>query len=308
MGDWSTVSRQLALLARQVQFPLLVAMALATSVLAVTGRSRIVRSPGAAPESAATEAMPGARWLAGAITLMGIAAAIVSLLPQQTFTQYFMVPLLLFVMATPASWTRLIHGRSPIIGRTAAIVALALYAGLLARSGSREEKTPEGRRFWTINRSSEEDFARKRWDRASVQQMAAALREATSPTDLVFSTWQGYTFLADRRDIPGNENFNSRTVTNQPPETLVSPDEMRRLRIAPNEQLHQMLTNAEPKAIIIGFFANPYYMRELGVRTPIGYELDQRTGWYRLRPDITRNYRLVKTIGRGDGAHQLWVR
>ena len=62
--------------------------------------------------------------------------------------------------------------------------------------------------------------------------MSEALRSATTPEDMVFSTWQGFTFLADRRDIPGNENFNARAISG-----ALSPTLLHRLHIASDAEL-----------------------------------------------------------------------
>ncbi|NUQ47964.1 MAG: hypothetical protein HUU22_18275, partial [Phycisphaerae bacterium] len=142
------------------------------------------------------------------------------------------------------------------------------------------------------------------WGAAKVRELSEELRRVTKPGDVVFSSWQGFTFMADRNDLPGNENFNARTVTPR-----LSLEECRRLKVATDLDLFESLVmRAEPKAIVIGFFTGPtgnkpFYRSTLYTRVAADPR-NPRVTKYVIRPEIDRNYELLRVMG----DHQLWVK
>jgi hypothetical protein len=276
-GDWSTVSAEMVAMLGQVQFPAM----LVAAVLAVFAARRVQPAAGAGAREAAAGS---AEWRVEALlALCGAAAVVSALLPRQTFHQYFMVPLLFFWLAAPRLWRRLLSAGSRRGGRAAAGVLLAGHAALCLHHI--DYIYPEC------------------WALPKVRALGAALRENTTPRDEVFSTWQGFTFFADRADLPGNENFNARTIAN-----YITPRQCARLRIAaPQELIRQVAEEARPAAIAIGFFGG---LGPPDIHTTfyadVLYAIDAATMDLRVRSAIERNYRKVPL--EDQGYHQLWVR
>jgi len=227
-----------------------------------------------------------AEWIEPLLTVMAVAATILQLLPRQTFVQYFMVPLVLIWFATPRLWKSLLVPSRPI--RIAAGIGLLLVHGALYFN-ARERIFPDC------------------WRLARARELAAAMKARTAPGDVVFTTWQGFSFLAERPDIPGNENFNAHTIARR-----IGAEQRRRLHVADHEELKNMLAGGLPKAIAIGFFAglgpdrdpSPFYFDILFD----GYDRRSRGGELKiwLRPEIARHYEKVELPNQG--YHELWVR
>jgi len=280
-GDWNTISVELIVLARQAQFPFMLLIALIAVFAALM-------SPPAAVEGSSSPSSPSSRGEARValyLALFGIAAAVWSLLPRQTFHQYFMVPLVLFWFAALPLWRFLLRAEPRRVLRGLGVLLLACYA------------------FGVTNH--QERIFPDCWGRGPVERMSAALAAHTSPQDEVLSTWQGFTFMAQRRDLPGNENFNARTIADK-----ITAEEARRVRIASNSDLAAVVLAAKPRAIVTGFFSGPtnypgvppifYRWLYLPVRGRDGVPRMQ------MRAEITRNYHKVDVPDQD--YHELWVR
>jgi len=306
-GTWASVSRELATLWRQAQWPAMLGLACVAVVLAVERGRRLRRGQrvesfgfpvgparhadgrderprgdfgGITGAASADPARPTDAWLAAG----GFGAALLALLPAQTFHQYFMVPLVFFISASAPAWIFLasnphVAARRSWIGPAVCLAILAGYACFL--------------------KNHRERIFGSDWGLDAVREMAAELEAATKPDDVVFSTWQGYTFLAKRRDLPGNENFNARTISEK-----VTAEQRKRLHVASNADLTRMLLSSSnpPKAIVIGFFAGrnrqvtPFYHNIL-------YGRDPTTGRAVIRKEVQARYEQRKV----QQEHELWV-
>jgi hypothetical protein len=214
------------------------------------------------------------------LTIFGMGAAVLALLPAQTFHQYFMVPLMFFILAGLPAWCVLLRAHKPV-GIFGVPLLLALYGG----TPWNDSIELFNHREWIFPR-----FPRE-YRLADVRQISQTLAEVTSPNDPVFSTWQGFTFFARRRDLPGNENFNARVIANQLPE-----DKLRLLHVASNEELAAAIQRGQPKAVVLGFFIFQY--------KDVLFDRDPVTGKYVPRREFLERYQLVRQIG----SHQIWLR
>jgi hypothetical protein len=286
-GTWRTVSRELGIMAQQAQFPL---MLVAAGVAAGWCLIRlIVRWRGVADDE---PNRPRPRAPEIALLLGGVASAISALLPQQTFHQYFMVPLLFLIFATAplfaAAWFAR-NGRQ--IWRMTALIGLVIYAFSYLPP---TEHVGHGRMMFANHC---ERVFENCWSHENVRAMAGALAQNTAPDDVVFSTWQGFTFMARRPDIRGNENFNGRTIVHK-----VSKEERERLKLVSNAELTAMIREGVPKAVVVGFFCGPsagrpFYHQQI-------YRIPRRD--FRPAASLLKNYRPL--LVPNQGYHQLWIR
>jgi hypothetical protein len=281
-GTWQSVRAELAGMFYQGQFPAMLVIALAVSSWGVALHfGRASRHPLPHGEKAAWAfPCPSPALMPACLTAFGIGATILALLPAQTFHQYFMVPLMFFLLAGLPFWCALLRARKPagIFGVT---LLLAMYGG----TPWNDSIELFNHREWVFPR-----FPRE-YRLADVRELSQTLAAVTGPNDPVFSTWQGFTFFARRRDLPGNENFNARVIAGQLPD-----DQLRRLHVASNEELAAAIQQGEPKAVVLGFFVSQY-QRVLCDR-------DSATGNYVLRREFLQKYKLVRQIG----YHQVWLR
>src|SRR5207302_1397475 len=88
---------ELSLLFHQIHFPLVLAIAV------VVGAAALIRRKAAECAPVQNECIRPTM-IDAALAAAGLVAALVALLPRQTFTQYFMVPLLLLIFATVPFW------------------------------------------------------------------------------------------------------------------------------------------------------------------------------------------------------------
>jgi hypothetical protein len=281
-GTWQSVGAELAEMFYQGQFPVMLAIALAVSFWGVAFHfSQTSRRPLANggklfwPFQYSLPALIPA-WL----TIFGLGAAVLALLPVQTFHQYFMVPLMFFILASLPFWCFVLRARKPV-GIFGVPLLLALYGG----TPWNDSIELFNHREWVFPR-----FPRE-YRLADVREISQALAGVTGPNDPVFSTWQGFTFFARRRDLPGNENFNARVVAGQLPE-----DKLRLLHVASNEELAAAIRQGKPKAVVLGFFT--FFYKD------VLFERDPVTGSYMLRQEFLQQYQLVRQIG----SHQIWLR
>ncbi|HTY86237.1 MAG TPA: hypothetical protein VMB80_02125 [Candidatus Acidoferrum sp.] len=280
-GTWKSVSWILTEMFYQGQFPALLAVALIAGVGGIVLHFRKTsRSPVPPEKSAAAPADRSPELVPAWLTLFGLGAAILGLLPEKTFHQYFMVPLLFFILAGLPGWCVLLRLRKPA-GIFGAVLLLAAYGGT-PWHGSIELFN---HREWVYPR-----FPRE-YGVPSVRELSQVLAEMTQPDDPIFTTWQGFTFFANRRDLPGNENFNARLIASQ-----LSENQLRRLHVASNEELTAAIRHGEPKVVVLGFFVSHY--------RDILYEWNPAVGEYTLRPEFLQQYRLIGHIG----YHQIWLR
>jgi hypothetical protein len=215
------------------------------------------------------------------LTTFGLGASVLALLPAETFHQYFMVPMMFFVLASVPFWRVLFHARKKMVGICGTVLLLAMYGGT-PWDGSIELFN---HREWVYPRFPKE------YSLADVRKISQTLAEVTGPDDPVFTTWQGFTFFANRRDVPGNENFNARAIADK-----LNDSQLRRLHVASNEELYAAIQRGEPKAIVLGF-AVSRYRDVLFVRDPV-------TGYYKLNSKLFQKYGLVQQIG----LSAVWVR
>jgi hypothetical protein len=276
------VKAELAEMFYQGQFPVMLALALAVSCWGVAlhfsqtsrralaqGKQAVWNFPGSLPAL-----MPA--WL----SIFGLGAAVLALLPSQTFHQYFMVPLMFFILAGLPFWCVLLRARKPVSILGVPII-LAVYGG-----------TPWNDSIELFNhREGVFPCFPREYRLADVREISQMLAEVTNANDPVFSTWQGFTFFARRRDLPGNENFNARVVAGQLPE-----DKLRLLHVASNEELAAAIRQGKPKAVVLGFFT--FFYKD------VLFERDPVTGSYMLRQEFLQQYQLVRQIG----SHQIWLR
>lgn len=271
-GSWQSIKAELIEMLYQGQFPVILAIALAASCWGVALRfGRAPRRPFPCPLPALFPA-----WL----TIFGIGAGVLALLPAQTFHQYFMVPLMFFILASLPFWCVLLRARRPL-GILGVALLLALYGGTPINGSVQLFNHRE----WVFPRFPQE------YALADVREISQTLAELTQPNDPVFTTWQGFTFLARRRDLPGNENFNARVIADQLP-----VDRLHLLHVASNEELAAAIQRGEPKALVLGFLVFHY--------KDVLFEGDSVTGGYVLRRELLDQYRLVRQIG----SHQIWLR
>lgn len=275
-GTWETVTHELRELGKQAQFPALLAVALVAAVWCLTRRP--CPRTGDVSSVPPREARGVSAYLAGA----GIVAALTALLPYQTFHQYYMVPAVFLLLAGAPMWRAVLNARRRVVGGLVTLLLLAAYGA-----------TPINGTLMLFNHM-ETVFPGfpKEWGHAEARAVAEELARRTTPDDVVFTTWQGYSFMADRREMPGNENFNARTISYMLPD-----DALRRLHVATNAELAAAIMRGEPKALANGFFIMPFYRDVLTVRNP-------STGLGMRRPEIDRLY----TIAQQSHGHQLWVR
>jgi hypothetical protein len=281
-GTWQSVKTELAEMFYQGQFPVMLAIALAVSFrsVAVHFSQTSRRSPADGKQSVWTFPCSLPALIPAWLTIFGMGAAVLALLPAQTFHQYFMVPLMFFILAGLPFWCVLLRARKPV-GIFGAPLLLALYGG-----------TP-----WndSIELFNHREWVFPRFPRelrlADVREISQTLAEVTGPNDPVFTTWQGFTFFARRRDLPGNENFNARLIAGQLPE-----DQLRLLHVASNEELAAAIQQGKPKAVVFGFSAKLY--------KDVLYDRDPVSGKYVLRREFLEQYTLVRQIG----SHQLLLR
>jgi len=281
-GTWQSVKAELAEMFYQGQFPVMLAIALAVSFWGVAHYFSQASRRDLAQVKQVIWTLPCSlpalipAWL----TIFGLGAAILALLPAQTFHQYFMVPLMFFILAGLPFWCFVLRARKPV-GIYGVPVLLALYGG----TPWNDSIELFNHREWVYPR-----FPRE-YRLADVREISRTLAELTGPGDPVFSTWQGFTFFARRQDLPGNENFNARVAANQLP-----ADQLRLLHIASNEELAAAIGQGEPKAVVLGFFI--FYYKD------VLFERDPATGNNVLRPEFLQRYQLVRQIG----SHQIWLR
>jgi hypothetical protein len=281
-GTWPSMKAELIEMVYQGQFPVMLVLALAVSVRGVAYHfSRNSRGP--VPHGKQTvwsfpDSMPA--FIPASLTLFGIGAAALALLPAQTFHQYFMVPMMFFILAGVPFWCVLLRVRRPA-GIFGVVLLLVLYGGT-PWNGSIELFN---HREWVFPRLFRE------YRVADVREISKTLAEVTNPDDPVFSTWQGFTFFARRRDLPGNENFNARVIANQLPS-----DQLRRLHVASNEELAAAIQQGQPKAVALGFVASHY--------RDVLFDPDPVSGKYELSREFLQHYQPVRQIG----PLQLWLR
>jgi hypothetical protein len=281
-GTWQSVRAELAEMFYQGQFPVMLAIAWAVSFWDVVHYfSQTSHRPLAQSKQAVWTfpcSLPALipAWL----TIFGVGAAVLALLPAQTFHQYFMVPLMFFILAGLPFWCVLLRARKPV-GIFGVPVLLALYGG----TPWNDSIELFNHREWVFPRLPRELRL------ADVREISQTLAEVTNPNDPVFTTWQGFTFFARRRDLPGNENFIARVIAGQLPD-----DQLRRLHVASNAELTAAIRQGEPKAVVLGFFVL-FYKNVL-------FDRDSVTGKYVLRREFLERYKLVRQIG----SHQVWLR
>ncbi len=281
-GTWPSVMAELDEMFYQGQFPVMVMLALAIGFWGVAFHfrrtSRHLLSHRRPVVWTFPDSMPA--FIPAYLTIFGLGAAVLALLPANTFHQYFMVPLMFFILAGPPFWCVLLRARKPA-GMFVVVLLLALYGGTPA-NGSIELFN---HREWVFPRLPRE------YSRTDVREISQTLAEMTHPDDLVFSTWQGFTFFARRRDLPGNENFNARVIAYQLP-----AEQLRRLHVASNEDLAAAIQQGKPKAVVLGFVVSQYKGAQ--------FDRDPVSGNYVPRPEFLQQYQLVRQVGH----HQLWLR
>lgn len=280
-ATWPSTRTELVEMFCQGQFPVLLAMALAVGIWTVASHFRRTSQSVSSGPGVACNA-PGS-WpplIPAYLTIFGLGAAALALLPALTFHQYFMVPLMFFILAGVPFWCMLLRLRKPV-GAFVALLLLAMYGGAPV-NGSLELFN---HREWVFPRLPRE------YRLADVREISQTLAEVTGPDDPVFSTWQGFTFFARRRDLPGNENFNARVIADQLP-----ADQLHLLHVASNEELAGAIQRGEPKAVVLGFFVLRY--------KDVLLNQDPVTGHYVLRQEFLQQYRLVRQIG----SLQVWLK
>ncbi len=279
LGSWRSISNELHELLLQGQLPALLIIAICLSGWIIVSQ---LREPPAS-ESLMTgnnfrlEKLVSEKLIPVWLTICGIGATLLALLPAQTFHQYFLIPSLFFLLAGAPFWKAL-RESGKLSGIAVPVILLLLYGGFPCNGSI----ALFNHREWVFPRFPKE-FAYK-----EVLALSRALEEVTVPEDTVMTTWQGFSFLARRKEFPGNENFNARIIAGKLP-----PEQLKRLHIATNEELAKAIRAGEPKAIVLGFFSSQY--REVLTDRAVGASLSR---------DLLENYQLV----RQSGSHALWVR
>lgn len=257
-GTWGTVTAELGQLLRQMQYPLMLAVAVGVSAW---------RAASAARRS----------WIEPGLLLAALAWSVVTLAPAQTFHQYFMVPGIFLLLASVPIWSGLLRAGNRRAGAALMVLVLGVYAtqmfnhreAVLNPAGG-----PPGK-----------DGFPPEWSHAKVRELSAALAAATKPGDKVLTTWGGFSFFADRDEVKGNENFNGRTIS-----VILPDDQLRRLHVATNAELTESVRRGEPAAIAVGFFNVAYYRYALYAVDPSGKGLT-------YHPEVVKRYKPIRTVG-----------
>jgi hypothetical protein len=276
-GSLNSVMAELLEMLLQGQFPVVLAAAL---LVVICGRCFHSRAPAAGPPPSWFERLLARESIPSWMLASGVGAAVLALAPAQTFHQYFMVPLIFFLLAGVPLWHTLLYERKNA-GKVVAGLMLIGYAATPCTAGL----SMFNHREWIFPQLPKE------FSLPEVRALSRKLAEVTEPGDSVLSTWQGFTFLADRREYPGNENFNARIIAGR-----LTDEQLSRLRMASNAELAAAVDRGEPKAIVFGFFAGQY-------REALG-EVDPISGDRKLRSKLYTNYRMIMERG----AHSIWLR
>lgn len=282
-GTWQSVTAELYEMLCQGQFPAMLAVALAVSAWGVVLHFR--RTPGSnqrnAESATRTFACSMPVLTPAYLTTVGIGASVLALLPAETFHQYFMVPMMFFILASAPCWWFLSHPRKKAVGICNAVLLLAIYGG----TPWDDSIELFNHREWVYPRFPKE------YGLADVRKISRTLAEVTGPDDPVFTTWQGFTFFANRRELPGNENFNARAIADK-----LTESQLHELHVASNAELSAAIRRGEPKAIVLGFVVSRY--------RDVLFVRDPATGYYKLNSKLFQKYGLVQQIG----LHEVWVR
>lgn len=275
-ATWTSTAVQLGELARQIQFPALLALALGGAALGLGGKRR--RAPDTATPTPRRwlTCWVAAEWRPALLTLTALGAAVLALLPAESFQQYFMVPAVLLLLAGGPCWDALLRRRR-WAGATGAVLLVAAYGFL-----------PAGGHLLLFNHRDR--LYPPELGLADVTTVARKLAEVTRPGDPVFTTWQGFAFLADRDDLAGNENFNARPAAMQLPD-----EQLHRFHIATTTELRDRLRRGEPKAVVLGFFPTLY--------NDVLLDYDPRVGRHRLSRELIQTYQPCLRLR----THQVWA-